>query len=351
VAEKPSRYVVADMEDRSQSLNRLKDLRRLAVEDPLEARDKFRAILDADTSSAEDLLHLLSTPGEGRLRQIIANSAHVLPNKDRLIPFLIRWKDSETNEFASRAIDSALKNLDLTAYRSTQQLNPLVDGNLVQAYRYASTRLTHKLRNAILNPEARFIRLRAAVEAVSDIAVRAKMLSILGDLSDDFQRIGRVIESFRADPRHFSFGPVVVSEWLKTMNQKYGVMFKPINLTIETDGSTPQIYASDYLLDIIFWNIWINAQQAVNENCAIKVQITTVGQSVVMTIIDNGDGFPSDLREIAFKETYSKSGAVDRGVGLLEVQDAVGQLQGEVGLVEQRQGECRVRIIFPVFQT
>jgi signal transduction histidine kinase len=339
------------MEDRSQSRNLLKDLRRLAVEDPLEARDRFLAILDADTSSAEELLHLLSTPGEGRLRQIIANAARVLPNKDRLIPFLIRWKDSETNEFASRAIDSALKNLDLTGYKSTQLLNPLVDGNLVQAYRYVSTRLTHKLRNAILNPEARFIRLRAAVETVSDVTVRAKMLSILGDLSDDFQRVGRIIESFSSDPKHFSFGPVVVSDWVKTMNQKYGVMFKPINLTIETDGSTPEIYASDYLLDVIFWNIWINAQQAVNANCAIKVQITTMGRSVLMTIIDNGDGFPCDLREMAFKEAYSKSGAVDRGVGLLEVQDAVEQLQGEVGLIEHKQGEYRVRVIFPLFQT
>lgn len=154
-----------------------------------------------------------------------------------------------------------------------------------------------------------------------------------------------------SDPKHFSFGPVVVSDWVKTMNQKYGVMFKPINLTIETDGSTPEIYASDYLLDVIFWNIWINAQQAVNANCAIKVQITTVGQSVEITIIDNGDGFPPDLREIAFKETYSKSGAVDRGVGLLEVQDAVEQLQGEVGLIEHKQGEYRMRVIFPLFQT
>ena len=339
------------MESRRQSLKLLEELRRLAVEDPLETRDKFLGILDADPSSAEDILHLLSTPGDGRLRQIIANAARVLPNKDRLIPFLIEWKDSETDEFASRAIDSALKNVDLTGYKKTQRLNPLADGNLVQAYRYASRRLTHKLRNAILNPEARFIRLRAVVESTSDVTLRAKMQSILGDLSDDFQRVGRIIESFRFDPKHFSFGPVVVSDWLKTMNQKYGVTFAPINLTVETCGSIPQIYASDYLLEVIFWNIWINAQQAVGANCAIRIQITTVGQSVEITMIDNGDGFPAELRPVAFKEAYSTSGSADRGVGLLEVQEAVEQLHGEVGLVEEKQGEYRIRMIFPLLQT
>lgn len=337
------------MESRRQSLKLLEDLRRLAVEDPLETRDKFLAILDADPSSAEDLLHLLATPGDGRLRQIIANAARVLPNKDRLIPFLIRWKDNETDEFASRAIDSALNNVDLSGYRKTQRLNPLADSNLVQAYRYAAGRITHKLRNAILNPEARFIRLRAAVETVPDVALRAKMLSILGDLSDDFYRVGRIIESSRFEPKHFSFGPVVVSDWVNTMNQQYGLAFAPVKLTIEIYGSTPQIYANDYLLEVIFWNIWVNAQQAVGTNCAIRVQITTGGQSVEITIIDNGDGFPSELRPVAFKEAFSSSRAADRGVGLLEVQDAVERLHGEVGLVEEKQGEYRVRIIFPLF--
>src|SRR5436190_21014311 len=105
------------MDSHSESLNLLKELRRMAVEDPLEARDKFLTTLDADPSVTDELLHLLSTPGDGRLRQIIANAARVLPNKDRLIPILIRWRENETDEFASRAITSALSSVDLTAYQ------------------------------------------------------------------------------------------------------------------------------------------------------------------------------------------------------------------------------------------
>jgi sensor histidine kinase regulating citrate/malate metabolism len=163
--------------------------------------------------------------------------------------------------------------------------------------------------------------------------------------------VGRIIEFSRFEQKHFSFGPVVVSEWLKIMNQKYGVTFAPINLTIEMYGSIPQIYANDYLLEVIFWNIWMNAQQAVGANCAIRVQIATMGQSVEITIVDNGDGFPSELRPVAFKEAYSTSRAADRGVGLLEVQDAVERLHGEVGLVEENHGEYRVHIILPLLET
>ena len=319
----------------------------MAVEDPLAARDRFLATLDADPSVTDELLHLLSTPGDGRLRQIIANAARVLPNKDRLIPILIRWRENETDEFASRAIASALSNVELTGYQSTQSINPLADAALVQAYRYVSARLTHKLRNAILNPEARFIRLRDAVAAIPDAPLRAQLLSILGDLSDDFLRVGKIIESSRFDPKHFSFGPVALSDWLKAMNQKYGVSFTPINLKIEAYGSISQIYANDYLLEVIFWNLWINAQQAVGANCAITIQIKAVGQSVEITIIDNGDGFPAELQRFAFREAYSKSGTADRGVGLLEVQEAVERLHGQVGLVEAGRGEYRVRVILP----
>jgi signal transduction histidine kinase len=327
-----------------------RELRRLAVEDPLEARNKFLALLDADPSSADDLLNLLSTPGDGRLRQIIANAARALPAKDRLIPFLIQWRESETDEFASRAIHSALNNLDLTGYKSTQLLNPLTDSNLIRAYRYVSTRISHKLRNAILNPEARFIRLRDAIDGMSDGALKAQMISILGDLSDDFQRIGRIVESFRSDPKHFSFGPVVLSDWLKMMNQRYGVTFAPVKLTMKIDGPAPSIYASDYLLEVIFWNIWINAQQAIGDNCGIEIQVRTVGKSVEITIVDNGDGFPPDLRHIAFREAYSNSGSTDRGLGLLEVLEAIDRLHGEVGLIEHEPCEYRIRIILPSVQ-
>lgn len=331
----------------SDSRKLLEEFRRLAVEDPLRARDGFLNLMHSGSSDADALLGMLAAPGEGRLRQIIANAVRGLPLKERLIPFLIEWRERETDEFAFRAINSALADQDLTSYKPAQLSSSLADANRVQAYRYVSSRLSHKLRNALLNPEARFIRLRSAVKAASDPNLRAEILSLVGELSDDLQRIGTIVEFTQFDPKHFDLRPVMLHDWLMAMNERYAAAFAPIRLTIDRNGFMPCIYASDYLLETIFWNIWMNAQQAVVENCAITVEIKLAGGSIEIIVVDNGEGFSQKQRDIAFKEAYSSSGSTDRGMGLLEVQDAVERLHGKVGLIEHRPGEYRIKILFP----
>ena len=343
-------FVAGGMQTDNDTRKLLDEFRRLAVEDPLRARDRFLELMDSGWADADKLLHMLAAPGEGRLRQIIANGVRGLPVKERLIHFLIEWRDKETDEFAARAINSALADLDLTIYKSPQLSSRLADANTIDAYRYVSSRISHKLRNALLNPEARFIRLRSAVKRASDPTLRTEILSLVGELSDDLQRIGTIVEFSHFNPKHFDLRVITLDEWLKAMNQRYGAAFTPLRLTIETKGLIPCVYASDYLLETIFWNIWMNAQQAVVEDCAIVVEIKQIGASIEITVFDNGEGFPQHQQDTAFREAYSSSGLTDRGLGLLEVQDAAERLHGEVGLIERSPGEYRIRIAFPVPQ-
>ncbi len=105
--------------------------------------------------------------------------------------------------------------------------------------------------------------------------------------------------------------------------------------------------ASDYLLRIIFWNLWINAQQAVQGDCRITVRATTEGKTVQLLLIDNGGGFPPEMVGVAFYERYSQNG-VYRGRGLLEVQDAVQRLRGKASLEQCSPGEYRIVLSFPL---
>jgi len=324
-------------------------LRRLAVEDPRRAQDKFLEILHTDPGSLEVLLGLVSAPGEGRLRQLIAGAVRSLPEKERVVPFLIRWRDTETDEFAFRAINAALANLDLTSYIRPKSSTPLVQPEIVEGYRYASGRLSHKLRNALLNPQARLIRLRTASNALTDEQARAGLLSILGELNDDLLKIARILESIKADPEHFQIRPIHIAEWLGSMNRRYGRQFSPVKVTIQSDLKLESliVLGSDHLLETIFWNLWVNAQQAVGEDCAVVIQIEEEAGHLKIVVIDNGDGFSPDLHDIAFQQPYSSKGS-ERGRGLLEVQDAVGQLHGQVGLVRFNPDEYRVRLILPI---
>jgi sigma-B regulation protein RsbU (phosphoserine phosphatase) len=83
-------------------------LRRLAVEDPREARKAFLLLFDSGGSALEQFLGHVSSPADGRLRHLIASALRNNRDKERLAPYLIAWHEIETDEFAKRAIAAAL---------------------------------------------------------------------------------------------------------------------------------------------------------------------------------------------------------------------------------------------------
>jgi len=83
-------------------------LRRLAVEDPREARKTFLQIFDSGGPALEQFLGQVSSTSDGRLRHLVASALRNNRDKERLAPYLITWHEIETDEFAKRAIASAL---------------------------------------------------------------------------------------------------------------------------------------------------------------------------------------------------------------------------------------------------
>jgi len=83
-------------------------LRRLAVEDPREARKTFLLLFDSGGSILEQFLGQISSPADGRLRHLVASALRNNRDKERLAPYLIAWNEIETDEFAKRAIAAAL---------------------------------------------------------------------------------------------------------------------------------------------------------------------------------------------------------------------------------------------------
>jgi phosphoserine phosphatase RsbU/P len=94
-------------------------LRRLAVEDPREARKAFLQLFDSGGSALEQLLGQLSSPADGRLRHLVASALRNNRDKERLAPYLIAWHEIETDEFAKRAIASALDGVKTVSAAQT----------------------------------------------------------------------------------------------------------------------------------------------------------------------------------------------------------------------------------------
>jgi phosphoserine phosphatase RsbU/P len=94
------------------------ELRQLVVEDPREARRAFHQLLDSGGPALDLFLASISSPADGRLRQLVANAPRNDRDRERLVPHLIAWQEIETDEFTQRAISRALDGLDA---RSTAQ--------------------------------------------------------------------------------------------------------------------------------------------------------------------------------------------------------------------------------------
>ena len=94
-------------------------LRRLVVEDPREARRVFLQLLDSGGPALDHFLGRISSPADGRLRQLVANALRNHRDRERLAAHLIAWQESETDEFTHRAIAGALDGLDARSAAQT----------------------------------------------------------------------------------------------------------------------------------------------------------------------------------------------------------------------------------------
>ena len=86
-------------------------LRRLAVEDPREARKAFLVLFDSGNSALERFVEQISSPADGRLRHLVTSALRNNRDKERLAPYLIAWHEIETDEFAKRAMSAALEGV------------------------------------------------------------------------------------------------------------------------------------------------------------------------------------------------------------------------------------------------
>ena len=321
------------------------DLRQLAAENPREARAVFCRLLDEGTPLLDEVLERVAAPGEGRLRQLIANAVRTRPDKNRVVPHLLTWRRAETDEFARRAIEAALEGEDGSAYEPEDQRS-LASAALIEAYRYAAGRIRHQLRNDLMRPGAYLLKLQHAVSRVVDASLRTELAALATALDGSLRAVERNT-GIETDNQYFRMRPILVLDWVASMNAAYGQKYESVALTIENNaGGAPRVVASDFLLHSIFWNLWVNAQQAIDGECEIRLLVSRAGEAVVLTVLDNGPGFAELAQGVAFQDRYSSNGPL-RGRGLLEVQEAVEQLQGTARLVQHRDGSHRVQVTLP----
>lgn len=334
-------FVASDM----QSSSLYEHLRRLVIEDPRRAREEFLERFDAKSPELGDFLIRLKAPREGRLRQLVAHAVRTHTEKARVLEHLFAWASTETDEFTRRAIEAALADIDPKAFHHSIKPSST---HFLETYRYIGDRLRHKMRNVMLSSQTQIVKLRKLMETQTN----ADAITTLAKLNDSIVTLGRVLEASDVDPEYFEDRIILLSEWLRNMNATFSSRYLPVYLHLKGNVADSKVVASDYLLDNLFWNIWFNAHQAINSQlknnaqAEITVIFTPPGDKVELLLLDNGEGFSSKLQGIAFSQQYSTN-SVNRGRGLMEMQDAVERLRGEIGLTAITDGSLRLYLRLP----
>jgi signal transduction histidine kinase len=332
----------------------LEKLRRLAVVDPRAARELFVLLLDGPAAQLEQLLQRLSAPGEGRLRQLVANAIRPRPDKAKVVPFLIRWAQAETDEFARTAISASLDGVDYARHQESPRADSPADPlerlvGVVATHRYVAERLCHRVRNALPASSMQVRRIESLTETAPE-PLRGELIDTVGRLKDALRSLSRVVE-FHTGDEYFEWKSVPLCAWLDSFTKAYCIKNETVSLTVSGPQTHPAatIRANDYLLETVFWNLWKNAAQASTGRCDVAVEAEALDGRLHLTVADGGDGIPEDLTGVVFEEAYSTNGQ-GRGRGLLEVMDAVRRLSGSANLVRRPAGGCAIRLSFPLEQ-
>jgi signal transduction histidine kinase len=320
-------------------------LRILAIEDVRAARRLIGETLDGP--GRDELLAKSSGPGEGRLRQLIANVVAGRPDRDDYAARFADWLDLETDEFARRAITAALRDVSARDRRRVEA--PVIDPHLVECYRYVSERLTHEVRNAMATPWRHFRALRDRVGEIADVETRASLSALVERVRGTFDDLNRIVQ-FDADDDFFRLRPIAICGWVRAMSEEFSRRYKKVELVFEGDGELAvRIHANDFLLRLIFWNLWLNSHQATDGNCRIAVRTRLHHGELELAVVDNGAGLSAEIVGVAFRVQFSKAGG-NRGRGLLEVQDAAERLHGRAELIPcpRCTGAYRVALYLPL---
>ncbi len=214
-AKKRSRRARDDMPSRDSALAAFEELRRLAAESPARCAGEVGRVARLGDAVLEETLRLASAPGEGRLRQLIANAVKNRPDKARVVPHLVRWLELETDEFAKAAIGGALIDVERATYQPAAAPDP---PRLVDTYRYVADRLCHRVRNSLTGPVATPSEARIVIRRHGG-PDRHRGKSRSEPTERRAPRLSRIVE-FDIEDSYFQWRSVDLPAWIRTMTAK-----------------------------------------------------------------------------------------------------------------------------------
>ncbi len=164
----------------------------------------------------------------------------------------------------------------------------------------------------------------------------------------ELDRINAVLDSYLQPGRDLSV--IFLEDLICDVIDEYHITEdKRVEFIIEATGEDLCVLASYSKLCILFFNLFKNAVEAVEDKGSIIARIDREGNMARVTIEDNGRGIDDSLRAVIGKPfVTSKSGGM--GLGLTICRKIIDEYNGKLSLENSDGGGCRVGVKLKLYK-
>jgi len=225
--------------------------------------------------------------------------------------------------------------------RVANNLNDLINHEKQQRVRYRNTLqdLAHSLKTPL--------------SVLQGLIPRTDNSELKKILSDNISRMNNIV-SYQLQ-RAVSAGAnpikqkVNISACLDKIIKALEKVYHDKNLSFSNDISQSSKFFGDEndLLEIL-GNLCDNACKYGNSSVQIKINATSPADSILLQVIDDGNGIPEDLKQTVFergKRLDEKNEG--QGIGLFVVKDIVTSYKGKIDIFTNEKGQNTVQVQLP----
>ena len=229
-----------------------------------------------------------------------------------------------------------------------QQGRALAEADRLASVGETSARIAHELRNPLAGIELGLRNLRIDCEdadACPDQSLHDRLDPMIGEL----QRMSRLLTSLLEQGRRMPEPPAKIN--LAACVHETAMLARyqtpdAITITTSVGEGLDCLMPRDTLRQVIF-NLVLNAVQAVGEMTGtIEIKAEKEGEHLIIQIIDNGPGFPSEILELG-PRTFLTRRPGGTGLGLTTVRRLVTEMGGEMALANRADYGAIVQLRLP----
>ncbi len=227
----------------------------------------------------------------------------------------------------------------------------LIDAERNAAWSEVARRLAHEIKNPLTPIQLSAERIARKLDGKLDTTEAEFLARATQTIVNQVAAMKSMVDAFAGYARmpRAKLAPLDLNALVQDILVLYDS--KSLGLELHLDAALPPVVGDSTLLRQVIHNLLQNAQDALVDHPAPRVEVSTSQNAgmACLAVNDNGGGFPEHLMARLF-EPYATTKAKGTGLGLAIVKKIVEEHQGKIQIENLKTGGAAIRIALPVYR-